>query len=458
MNGSKFFSGGLAVLCSAIVFSALSCAASISRGGDYGTLTVAFGGPRGLETGWPGNTLPAFGAVTVTVSAADMSTVTSTTSSASGSVSVTVPAGNNRLVEVTAVPVAGAAPFMAKSFYGSASADVTEGGQTTVSIKLSLGTSKIVLPSFMGNGGELDFAESLSGPVSEGAIMASMTESTDFELDAYGRVYMAGNGVMQFTAMEEEAIGLTESVTTDLAYDPSLQVLYANYDMENLRRFDVSGESYTQLYIMSPAGYSYGNSLGSAIAAGNGFLYMTVLNQDLDKNGLAKMVVTPGTEDAQSSVVAFVTLASLGISSPFQVKDMTVKDGVLYILVAESSVYTYIYSDDLISRGKLIAVSTTNLAKLWEIGYSGTNLPNNPAKQFYGPVRFVGVAPKKLYIADEGFRWQFTTNIDGNPINVDRVIEVDLDQQTITGVGLEGEATFFTDFSSYYVYSSDAQA
>lgn len=460
MNRSKIFRGSI-IAIGLLVFSlALSCAAAVSRGGEYGTLTVAFGGERGLETGWPGNALPTFSSITIKVSASDMSTVTSTVSGYSGSVSLKVPAGSDRLVQVTAVPATGAAPFFAQSYYGFANFDVAEGGQANVPIKLALGTSKIVLPSYTGNGGDLSFADSLTGPLSEGTILDIMTESSDFELDAYGRVYIAGNGIRQFTNMESALIGLTESLTTDLAYDASLKVLYAGYDMENLRRFDVSGESYIQLYVMSPDGYTYGNSYGSVIAAGNGFLYMTVFNQDQDKYGLAKMVVTPGTEDAQATVAAFVTMESLGISSPLQVKDMTIKDDVLYILVAEYDVYNnFFFSDNLVSRGKLIAVSTTTLTKLWEVGYSAdTGLPTNPSKEFYGPTRFIGVAPKKLYIADEGFRWEYTTQQGANPINVDRVIEVDLEEQAITGVGLEDEAAFFLDFSQYYIYSSDAEA
>jgi hypothetical protein len=71
-------------------------------------------------------------------------------------------------------------------------------------------------------------------------------------------------------------------------------------------------------------------------------------------------------------------------------------------------------------------------------------LPRTPNTQFYGPTRFVGLAPKKLYTANEGFRREFSTNILSYFIDMDRVIEVDLDQQAVTGIVVEQEGVAFS--------------
>jgi outer membrane protein assembly factor BamB len=250
---------------------------------------------------------------------------------------------------------------------------------------------------------------------------------------------------------------LSESQTTDLAYDASQNRLYALYDQDgvNLRYYNVATAETTPIYVDPPAGYSFNSAvLGAGIAAADGFIYANVMGQDSNYY-LGKFTVPDGQTSVVAELVAAVNWSTLDVTG--EIRDMIVKDGVLYIIAIQSypgDGYTT-YSVSLESRGRLTAISTSNLAQLWETGFSATGLPSNPSKEFYGPTRFVGVAPKKLYIADEGFRWEYTTQMTGNPINVDRVVEVDLDQHAITAVGLEGAATFFQDFSTYTVYSSD---
>lgn len=460
MNRNKIFRSGIVLLGTLIFSLSLSCAAAVSRGGEYGTLNVAFGGARGLETGWPGNAMPSFSSVTIKVSAPDMGTVSSTFSGYSGSVSLKIPAGSGRLVEVTAVPASGAAPFFAQSYYGSATADVADGGQATVPIKLALGTSKIVLPSFdttYQSTSTLKFADSFSGGSTQTVYMTPMTDESDFELDPYGRFFFAGNGIQHATNLVDNPVQLSPDQATDLAYDASQNRLYALYDQDgvNLRYYNVATAETTPISVAPPAGYSFNSAvLGAGIAAADGFIYANVMSQDSNYY-LGKFTVPAGETSVVAELVAVVNWSNLDVTG--EIRDMIVKDGVLYIISTQRYVgdgYTT-YSDSLESRGRLTAISTANLAQLWETGFSETGLPSNPAKEFYGPTRFVGVAPKKLYIADEGFRWEYTTQQTANPINVDRVIEVDLDQKAITGVGLEGEATFFQDFSTYIIYSSD---
>lgn len=458
MKEKGLISGGMAVLSVAVISLALSCAASISRGGDYGTLTVAFGGARGLETGWPGNTLPAFGTVTVKVSASDMSTVTSTASGYAGSISVQVPAGNDRLVEVTAVPASGSgAPFFAQSYYGSTSADLTEGEKTNVSISLSLGTSKIVLPSFdttYQGLSTLKFADSITGPAAQTVQMDYMSDESDFELDSYGRIFSDGSGIYHYTNLSDAPVQLSAATSNDLAYDASQTRLYQMYDQDGvyIYYYNVGATTPTQVDIEAPSGYDFNfAAYGSGVAAADGFLYATVMSQDVYY--LGKFTVPEGSSLVVANLQQAVTLSSLGISGNLRIRDMIVKDGVLYIAVSESNMAYYV--DELVSRGKVIAVSASTLgAPLWTVGGASTGFPTSANKnvQFFGPARFVGVAPKKLYLADEGFTWLESSNFPGNPTNVDRVVEVDLESHKITAVGLDGEATFFEDFSGYNVY------
>ncbi|GAB1483298.1 hypothetical protein MASR2M78_21140 [Treponema sp.] len=77
----------------------------------------------------------------------------------------------------------------------------------------------------------------------------------------------------------------------------------------------------------------------------------------------------------------------------WQINDMTVKDGVLYI--SASQIYASSgHSDPRTSQsgGKVIALSTANLSKLGsDIGWhgDGVSFPTDPNKntQFYGPGR-----------------------------------------------------------------------
>ena len=459
MNKKGLISGGMAALSVAVVLLSVSCAASVSRGGEYGTLAVALGGPRSLETGWPGATLPAFASVTVKVSAPDMSTVTATASGNEGSISLKVPAGNDRLVEIFAVPAAGGGvPFFAKSYYGSATADLEEGKQSNVSIALSLGESIIVLPTYSDTGiSSLAFATSLSGDIVQTLEMALSVDS-DFELDTYGRTFVSGNGLVRYTTLDDSD-PLSESSTLGLAYDGSINILYEIVESNGIYPVyrDLSVESYIPQIIDQPAEVEYTDNYGLALAAGGGYVYMPVFNPTQEAYGIGKFTVTPGEQSAQANFVAFVAFNAIGIDtgSGFKVRDMIVKDEVLYVAASEHAFQYGGYPEDLISRGKVVAVSTTNLSKLWEVGYSESGLPTLPEQEFYGPARFIGVAPKKLYIADEGFTWVDTENYADPASNLDRVVEIDLETGKIMGTGLVGEASFFEDFSDVYVYGPD---
>jgi hypothetical protein len=76
--------------------------------------------------------------------------------------------------------------------------------------------------------------------------------------------------------------------------------------------------------------------------------------------------------------------------------------------------------------------------------------PDRPETQFYGPKRFIGIAPKKLYVADDGFT---VTGSYGNQteVNQNRVVEVDLDAKAISGSGLQDASEFFVQYDFQFV-------
>ena len=442
----------IAVLGCAVAALVLSCAASVSRGGENGTITVALGGPRGLATGWPDTSLPTFSSVTVTVSATDMDTVTSTASGFSGSISVKAPAGNDRLVEVIAVPAPnGGAPLFAKSYYGSATVDLEEGQQTTAQIALSLGESKLVLFDFDGENGYLSIADSISGSVTQPDALFLGGYLT-FALDQYGRGFIGTNALDRYTSLNDFETLQTGAEVHAVTYDASRNILYSIEEGQTMDFIYRDLATDTELNLDAPLDFSFTDNRGFVLAAADGHLYAPIIVNETF--GVGKIAVTPGAQSAQATLADFITLAALGMDGTpgYNFGDMLVKDGVLYILANNLIISPYV--DHLVSKGKIIAVdAATMTGPLWTAGDTTEVFPSiaNKNTRFYGPIRFVGVAPKKLYIADEGFYWQETEVFPSNVSNIDRVVEVDLEKRAITGTGFEGEVGFFSDLSGYQV-------
>jgi hypothetical protein len=441
---------------------ALSCAPSVSHGGDYGTVQVGFGNSaaRAFATGWPGATLPTFSSVTVKVTGTGMSPVTATASGFSGSISVQVPAGNNRLVELTAVPAAGSgAPEFAKSYYGTATVNLTEGQTTAITIKLSLGESKIVMPK---DGlGVTPSVTLIADSLTSGVTATIEDEAWGFTFDNYGRLYMGSNNtgfLLRYASVAGTAEGIDDYYTPNaLAYDASKNRLYAmnNGDGWILWYLDVGATTLTDISIQLPSGYSVAYSSRGLAVDAQGFLYLVLLNSASETNGIAKLSIGAFSgESAPATLVGFTPLSSLGLGSDLglEVVDLRAQGGALYIaatgLEAGSNYIDYLYS-----RGKLVAVDASSLSKLWETGWAGdaAHFPSAPNKntQFFGPLAFVAVSPKKLYIADEGFYWDGTPSTYAQAIS--RVLEVDLDTHQITGVGLE-DLYFVDDYQFLFIY------
>lgn len=455
-----------AVATSAIIalFSIFACAAHVSRS-EYGTVKINVGGERCLETGWPAGVTPTFGSVIVTVSAADMETISKTFSGGSGTIELSVPAGSNRLVQVEASPAAGGgAPYFALSYGGTATVDLSEGETTTATITLALTKTKILLQDYSAYA--LYTADSISGGLNSGSVQGVyFNETSDPCFDPYGRLYFYDaemNYLYRFTASltAPGQVSIPNISDNGTAYSPSNQRLYFFYNNEywQLQYWDVTqtGEP-SSVSIYPPSEVIYFQPVVAADETGS--VYACAYDLESEESVLQRIVkMSIGAESAnsaQATQVASVLYSAIGLTyaeTPLTVRDLYAKDGVLYIAASEVIAAEYYPATSAYSRGKVVALRTSDLTKLWETGWSGDSnkFPTNSSTQFYGPVRFVGIAPKRIYVADDGFSW------DGEKggyhyFDVDRVVEINAETGAFAATGLNGEVSFFSAYSGTYV-------
>ncbi|WP_303922056.1 hypothetical protein [Treponema berlinense] len=170
------------------------------------------------------------------------------------------------------------------------------------------------------------------------------------------------------------------------------------------------------------------------------------------------------------------------------VTDLQVGDGLgydtdnLYVLVREysdtlgymtennESGYSVQVSDNYFSRGALIKIDSErnctlygwwsdneNAYKLTPEGYSFTDTYYSPSavstSEFFGPVKFCAVAPKKLVVLDDGFIWSETEN---KLKNKDSLVEFDIEAETqpLTRKGAWISVSV-PSASYYYLYKQD---
>jgi hypothetical protein len=441
------------ILPFAVIFT--SCAASLSKAGDYGTISIALGGSqkRALESGWVGGVLPVFGSVTVKVSGGDMSDVTVVGSPSSTNITLQVPAGSNRLVQVSAVPAVGStAPAFATAYGGSATVDVKEQSTTSIPIKLALSATKIFIPDCVGD--VFKTADSLSGSVSASSIPYE-PGFICYALDGYGRLYLpVSQGFARYSDLSEtsaeyiELEDFTPGNIEGMAYSPAddrlYYVLMGETSDYNLAYIDTRSDAPTQIDVVLPSEYAAesGWSIFPPLATDrSGNLYLTAYQNDTENETktyrLLKIAVGPPYEGkAVATVTAHAEGSVYGVQYAIQdgvIVSMTVQDTVLYLAVISLG-----DGESAASRGKVVAVDTGTLLPKWETGWSAEPFPTSPMTQFYGPVCFVGFAPGKLYVADDGF----AVNGDEEYISVNRVLEIDTETETVSGVGLQGVSEF----------------
>ncbi len=406
----------------------------------------------------PFDGLPVFSSVTVTVSGSGMPTASQTVPGTAASVTLQVPAGPARKVEVyAAVDWASTPqtpqPTLAKAYGGTVIVDVAGGQKVGVSMDMGVVETKIVLPD---RWGASRIADSLSGPVTNPGGFPFINEfsilDADYEFDRFGRLFISRPDSGLLSRYHDLSVGDGEDIPVGtpsrLAYDRNTERLYFAYLTEGieLRYYD----------LMDPVGFEDSvynavpdlNIIGSGIAVdSDGYVYLPAYYAPANGNIVAKLSIVYNGEFYESRLAGYSTFDDLGLGywitsgEPYfenlVVEDMRFQEGVLYIAAGEHDGAP----NSPFHRGKIVAVQVSDMSKFQEIGWAHATYEDpiqNPATQFYGPKRFLAIVPRKLVFADEGN--------DGTS-EINRVVEVDLDSWSVSGIGLEGVVTFFSNYS-----------
>lgn len=259
---------------------------------------------------------------------------------------------------------------------------------------------------------------------------------------------------------------LSDQTVTGVAFDTATNILWV---------LTYSGSTYTLQGYDNPAGYAVdapsvtydyiGTYSGSgaeisSFAVHNGTVYLA-MPELTEQVSLIHNIYTADCPD--SNVSAVITplkdiedlAGAAGISDNAVISDMSVVDGALYVLFREVSYNEESSSNfsnltDNYSRGGVIKLNITGNVSVdtnnvsvdtnfgtggilgWTTESAGTVSEGQdtyncywPAPgstdRFYGPSRFIAVAPKKLVIADDGGYYE-----DGSVTQKNRVVTVDL--------------------------------
>lgn len=475
----------------------LSCRSALHGEGE-GRIVIALpglegaarDGARGLLDSWPMDGLPVFSSLTVTVSGPGMAPVTRQLSSYGGPIELAVPPGSSRSVNVRAVPdwadTATAypgkpIPTLAKAYAGSATVDVAPNEAAPVAIALSLAETKILVPNMHGDV-RLAIADSLTSSTLASIEGFTIEQSSRFRFDQKGQLYRSsGTTVEVYGDLSSGAIAslsLGQNVDS-FAIDSRAKRLYGYKETSprSLVFLNLEEAAASPVEVSLLDGI---NLMQGGIAVDDlGYLYL-IVNQD-DINGLAMLSVSMNGEIATATVVAFRSLQELGlgyhaddgdgglifrdvVSTPNLLIDDTVFfDGAIVFLIRETNSSPSNMAAEAISRGKAMAVNVPQMTVRFAIGWRNEDerRPEEPFNSsFHGPRRFVALAAKRLFIADDGFYYSdagFNSSGLWNPfIDVDRIITIGtaVGSSTTFEVGLADVSYLYSQYDSIQVYGT----
>lgn len=149
--------------------------------------------------------------------------------------------------------------------------------------------------------------------------------------------------------------------------------------------------------------------------------------------------------------------------------DIIVQDDMVYMLYNQlgANMSTYAYSNG-VSRGVLIEIDPSTNTISREFGWTGT--PNGTIKcdypdrdvrrfspdredsttQFFSPLKFVALKPKKLVIADSGMFLYINDDGELTADDVSRVVEIDLETFTMTSQKSIKGNNDYSDISCFF--------
>ncbi len=476
----KVFRYALGLLVGASVL--ISCPSAVSRGGS-GVIKVSLG-PSASRAILDAPIFPVFSSATVTITGSGMTPVSA--SLMGGSASLEVPAGDDRVITVDAVPdwtatvaanPAAVPATHATRYGGTATVDVKSGGTENVSMNLVVTGTQIALLSV---GGAFYFAPSFSAVATAKNDFgeSDLGVEADLELDQYGRLYVSDweptylySYVMRYDGGGSANPVVTEIVTSEgipmtrIALDGTKgRLYYVGYYDDSTSHGSPVGyhEAATGQHVFfgQPTNlpgewdiYQSGLAFRPAIALDkNGEVIMPLFDRGADVENigdesyyLAKATTgTPyysaeeGGYVADTTITATQTYAAADLNddsgNPLVVQDMLTIGDTVYILLSDVD-----HDARTRSRGKIVALRAGNLSNPRSAGWSSSAFPSSPQTQFYGPARFIGLSPGKLYVADDGYTSPTS--------NANRVVEVTLDPLSISGVSaVPSDVTFFHEY------------
>ena len=310
-----------------------------------------------------------------------------------------------------------------------------------------------------------DISEAMVLP--EEAISISDSRKRGFCFDDRLNLYVAADsGVTRYdqsngTYSENNSLTiLSDQTVTGVAFDTATNILWVltySDSTYTLRGYDNPAKyadvtSVTYDYIGT---YSGSGAEISSFAVHNGTVYLAMPELTEQQFSLIHNIYTAACPDSNED--AGISLSegiedlagAAGISDNAVISDMSVVDGALYVLFREVSPYNenlstnFSNSTDNYSRGGVIKLNITGNVLVdetfgtsgilgWTTESAGTVSEGQdtyncywPASgstdRFYGPSRFIAVAPKKLVIADDGGYYE-----DSSVIQKNRVVTVDL--------------------------------
>jgi hypothetical protein len=480
------------------IFASLALASCMSPvlGDKTATIVIATSpatGSRALTDGWPMGGLPVFSDITVSVLDSDGNEMLLPREPvvSGNSITVTVVAGKNLTLVVDAAPdwdataaaydtYEGGFPMLVNMYSGRKIFSVNAGATTAVTIELATGGTKILLPMLSSVASSaLGIADSFtSSTINTTYDFSDLSIQSYFSYDRYGHLLLSRNDTVYAYSDLSSAFAsyYFGSGLTDIVLSEASNRLYGLLESDGfiLEFLDLDDSEPVAASITIPSGYSLS---GYGVAAdGLGRVYVPAYYDASNSDGILRLSVDDldGTLTAASG---FVSLESIGLqytvyyvggdigTETLQIEDMRVVNGILYILgsqVTSSYSISGISSDNAYSRGKIVAVDTSTMKKLWETGWnSSRNFPSSDTDSsiFAGPRRFVAMAPKRLYVLDDGFGWLdhgLSETIDVSEVN--RVIEIDTARGAIVSSTIfTGEYSVVPDYlylySGGYIYS-----
>ncbi|MCP4131826.1 MAG: hypothetical protein GY754_12675 [bacterium] len=316
-------------------------------------------------------------------------------------INLRVPAGKNRLIEVTAV-MNPAIVSAVLTYKGSTTENLKPGEEKTVAIKMITNTTKLVIPDYL-NSRIVQINNMEGGDTAINATWQELTKAElpyfasvgfstgDIDFDASGRIYIASGGPSTGEARVVRLNNITDTTAEEVSvggmnYYHAVTVDRANgyvYYTEgtNLYRRKTDLSTSEETFTLSAEGLSSQDIRGLA-ADQQGYVYLA--NANISASAIYKF----NPSAASGSRIEASSVGKSYSSSLAASKDVLLKDGSLYVAnKAGAAGYRLL---------QLSADLSTLVAAYGAVADSATDVGD-----FYGPQRFVGAINGKIYLIDE---------------------------------------------------------